>query len=267
VEVTPENYLEELSRSIDGFFDAIKQRDAKRCSSFFEKQVFVKYESVNVSNYEIQETIIGWLDKTREINIPKYSKKIDKIDEDKYLVVINFEKDIDLFLPSIDKNLILKFFRSDGKFLIYEVDKKQTEKTLTQNGSPKNVITDMVESLIKGDIENAIDYFYNDVWFDEYGMILSKSAIYKNFQAWIGQNPEIQTVEEVIDTGTIKPFDDKNARIFKNWQITSDEFDKITFQVISKSVFPLNPNKKNCVFIMDRSDIDSKYKILGIGQY
>lgn len=163
--------------------------------------------------------------------------------------------------------MILKYSKSAEKFFIYEVDKKQTEKTLLINDSPKNALIDIVESLIRGDIENAIDYFYNDVWFDEYGMILSKSAIYENFQIWISQNSEVKTVKEVVDTGTIKPFDDKNVRIFKNWQIASDEFDKITFQVISKSIFPLNPNKKNCVFIMDRSDIDSKYKILGIGQY
>ncbi|OHD13026.1 MAG: hypothetical protein A2086_07465 [Spirochaetes bacterium GWD1_27_9] len=265
--------IEAIKNNLNDFINTLKDKNVEKSVTFFAQSVFISSASIYITNYELKETIKGWLEKTTDFN-PEYSIEIEKIEENKFNAKIIFKNKVDFFISLKENSLLLKFTKYENVFLIDEIynpvinetQEKQIDKKINSIDKPEDSIKLLVNYLIENEIDKACGLFSNDVWFDEFNVLLPVDRLKEYFTEWKDKNLSVKNVSDVIVEDSLKKYESVNISLLNQWELDLDNFDKIAVEFKNTPVVFGNPNKIIYVFIIEKTKEQVPYQIVAVIQ-
>ena len=279
IETDDDNYIEKINSTVDSLIRHIKNRETDNAINIFTDIILIQFQSINITATELKETINGWYEKldsnNEEIIIPAYDISIEKNDSENYKVDILFCDDINFFIPVNNRTLTLNIAKIKEQYIITGIyfiqERKKADKESIKHEFDKNTVDEFLiglfNNLLQSNIDEAVDYFNKDIWFEEFNVLLSNEIIKSHFTVWLQNNSEIKDIDDILDKTSISVNNDVNISMFENWGIESSNYNIVSFKLKNTTLIPGNPDKSNIMFVLEKFEEQDMIKVIGISQY
>ncbi|HOJ63953.1 MAG TPA: hypothetical protein PLE45_05985 [Spirochaetota bacterium] len=166
--ISDEDAINEL---VEIFFKYINSYDSFNISNLFTDEVLIESVDIYIAKYEIKESFEGFFNAKYNKKYKFDSLKIEKVDENSFIVnikIIKEEKDFFIF-PSENGYVKLGVIKENNRYLFNKIfgsfadidDKDNTQSKIEKYDTPEKILTGFIDLVIKKDYESA-SFFFNE---------------------------------------------------------------------------------------------------------
>jgi hypothetical protein len=267
--VTVESDGDIVNGLIDRFISALLDNNAKKAASCFTGEILVASSSLKLTRDELEATIAKWLASDSFSNL-EYQIDTDRTGNTMFDVAVTFKSLDTFFIPMEDNTLYLVAEKSGATYLFSTITANVMETSKADSnvssGSATQLVYDITENVIKGNLDRAVAYFSRDIWFNEFEILVSSDSLKTYFTEWKTANSDIAETDSAIVEGSVTILQEKDTELFSNWQIELDDFYQVSVQFITQPLFPGSETKSRYILVVEEFSNPKTYQVVAVAQ-